>query len=495
MTGRGKGVPTPYYVAPGTAPARGRVLLFSYHFPPSTAAGATRWARMVESLAERGWGADVIARAPEEHGVADWARLDRLPPGTRMYGVPTAESRLSGVVASVVRWRTRRSLRRGGAPAEPASVQGATRPGAPPADAPNIRHRDEVLRAPFTVGEVRRSILAVNYVANQLALGNAAARVAARVLGPEHRAVISSGPPHGLHPAAGRLAARAGLPFVMDMRDPWSLVEIVSASAASRALFAMYGGLERRAVRQARLVLANTDLAASMLRARYPDAADRVLVVMNGSDPIRVPPRPAGRTTFGIAYTGQIYSDRSPTDLFEAAGTVVRRYGLGPEEFALRFMGAFDDATRADLRAAADRAGLGPHLELRPQGPQRAVFELLAESAVLVSLPQSNFTAVPSKLFEYAQFPAWLLALYDEGSAVELLLRGSGADLLRRGDVAGITDALERHLHAFRRGELPAPVNADGRFDRARHAARFLDRFEAALEAAQQARRLNGADA
>src|SRR5262249_10867886 len=40
-----------------------------------------------------------------------------------------------------------------------------------------------------------------------------------------HRAVVTSGPPHWTHVAGKRLAAVIGVPYVMDMRDPWSLFE------------------------------------------------------------------------------------------------------------------------------------------------------------------------------------------------------------------------------------------------------------------------------
>ena len=74
-----------------------------------------------------------------------------------------------------------------------------------------------------------------------------AARCAIKLFDPDvHRAVISCGPPHMAHDA-GRIVSRATrLPFVMDLRDPWSLMQRLPEAMASPVWFRLAARHERR---------------------------------------------------------------------------------------------------------------------------------------------------------------------------------------------------------------------------------------------------------
>jgi len=74
--------------APLAAP---RILLISYHFPPGQAVGGLRWQQFARFARERGWGVDAVTLDPEDLGTPDRERLDKLPDGTRVWGVPEAE--------------------------------------------------------------------------------------------------------------------------------------------------------------------------------------------------------------------------------------------------------------------------------------------------------------------------------------------------------------------------------------------------------------------
>src|SRR5439155_174591 len=76
-----------------------------------------------------------------------------------------------------------------------------------------------------------------------------AARLAQRLVeGCDYRAVITCGPPHLVHEVGWRLKRRTGLPFVMDMRDPWSLTPRLPEHLASPLWFQVARRRERRVV-------------------------------------------------------------------------------------------------------------------------------------------------------------------------------------------------------------------------------------------------------
>jgi hypothetical protein len=103
---------------------------------------------------------------------------------------------------------------------------------------------------------------------------------------------------------------------------------------------------------------------------------------------------------------------------------------------------------------------------------------------VLVSLPQDSHMAIPSKVFEYMRYEAWLLALAEPASATAALLRDTAADVVRPGDMDALADVLRRRYLDFREGRRPARIASDPRFSRRAQAERLFAAIDGVLEAA-----------
>lgn len=474
MTGRDAAAPVFEAPAVGPAPSQ-RILLVSYHFPPSGAVGGLRWQKMAGFAAERGWGVDVLCLDPSQVALRDEARLAELPPGTRLFGVRDERPALD--LLALRAWRLLRAVRpRPGAPRTGnGAAPAAPRPAGDTGD--GTMARADVYAAPWWRPDPRRRWLASTHLARGAAWSRRATRAGLAIADASHRVVVVSGPPHTAHATGVALARRLALPYVMDLRDPWSLHEHVPESIASRAYFEAAARGERRAVQAAALVSCNTELAARAMRAAHPDAADRIIAVMNGSDEETLPPTPP-RERFLIAYAGAVYHSRTPRALFDALGRVVRELGLTPADIGVEFMGIVEGPPGAIAGMARD-AGVEAHLALHTPRPRAEALRFLAGAAMLVSLPQAYDSAVPSKIFEYARFDAWLLALASPESATAMVLEGSGADVVQPDDVDAIAATLRARYLAFASGERPTGVGADGRFSRRRQADRLFERIEA----------------
>src|SRR5207249_4914766 len=147
----------------------------------------------------------------------------------------------------------------------------------------------------------------------------------------------------------------------------------------------------------------------------------------NGYDEDPVPRSRHGRR-FTIEYAGTIYLDRNPRMLFKAAARVVRELALSPSDFRIELMGDVKSFEGVPIEVIAGEEHLNGFVGARPPGLRRDVVEFLADAAMLLSLPQDSDMAIPSKIFEYMQYDAWILALAERDSATERLLRGSNAD-------------------------------------------------------------------
>jgi glycosyltransferase involved in cell wall biosynthesis len=261
------------------------------------------------------------------------------------------------------------------------------------------------------------------------------------------------------------------------MLDPWSLVVRTSRTLASPVYFHLAAKHERRVFECASLILSNTELATKSLRDFYPALSSRFVTIMNGCDDEPLP-LPRRKRTFVIAYAGEIYIDRDPRLLFRAVGRVVRDLKLTPEHIFLRFIGGVESLNGVSLYTMADQEGVRSHISLGPRRPYAETLKFLADAKMLVLLPQDSYTAIPAKLFEYLRFPSWVLALAEEDSATGLLLKGSGADLVRPDDLEHMIDVIRRRYLEHADGVEPTPIAKQGNFDRqsqARMLLRYLD--------------------
>jgi hypothetical protein len=446
-----------------------RLLLISYHFPPDTTIGARRWEKLAHAVTERGWGLDVITHAPDEE-IGD--ALDSLPPGVRVFGVPDPTlgvERVEHMLWRVYRavWPNRRldaSAARAGASRQPRALR------ARPA---SIDRSD--IRPSVRTRDLLRTYWAWVDFTHGARWAQCAAAVAKRIAqSGVHEAVITSGPPHMSH-EAGRLASIAtGLPFVMDMRDPWSLQRRLPESMASPLWYRLAERHERTCIEQAALVVANTEPARAILAALHPDARSRIITVMNGSDDEPLPPR-RDRGRFVIGYAGTIYLDRDPQCLFRAVARVVAAEGLSPAQFGIEILGPFTADERAWVLGLADQEGIADFVTVEPLRPHRAALEFLAGAIMLVTFAGYNLVAIPAKVFEYVRFDAWLLALSEPGSATAQLLQGTSADVVAPFDVEAIAAAITVRYHEYVAGVRPTRVARDDRFSRRAQARILLD--------------------
>ena len=480
MSVAGKSLRPVYTSGDGPAAATKHMLLVSYFFPPVNVVGSHRWLRIAQYAAERGWSFDVVMVHPTGDSSVDPAstmavdleKLAELPRGVNIYQVSDrtswlyeAQRSIWQMLRPIIRWRSDPST--DGRPTRPSGPQQKSeRAGAAEGEGEGEGEGRSPRRAAYLTrlhyGEFRR-------------WARDAARAAAHIVRERRPDIIaSSGPPHSAHEAARQIADRTGIPWVMDMRDPWGAPENTPADFAGPAWARVTGMLEGRCVEAAKLVVLNTEAARRELASRYPDRADRFITVMNGADPLRTELPVTRSTRFTIAYAGNIYVGRDPTVFFAALARVIRDLSLTPEQIGADFLGGGDYA-RDIVLSAAREAGIAPFVSHTPRQSHREALAFLSRAPMLLNLPQHHHLAIPAKVFEYVQMPSWLMVLAESGSATELLLRDSTADVLDPRDVDGIAERLRCRFLQHARGERPSPVNASGRFDRDRQSQILLD--------------------
>lgn len=448
-------------------PRARRLLLITYHFPPSGAAGALRWEKLASLAADRGWLLDVVTLDPAHLGERRDRATHALPAGTRVFHVPAVTLKRERIVTALL--ATVRALR---ARATTADDQ-ADESGAPGSPA----------REPSRPGLASRTYGALCETATQRRWAVDAAVLGLQLASREtYAAVITCGPPHMAHVAGRRVADRHDLPLVLDLRDPWRLVERLADSIDSPVWRWQASWHERGVVPRADLIVMNTVPARDAMRERYPEQASRIIAVMNGFDEDRPATSERGHK-FVVTYTGSIYLDRDPRPLFEAARRLIERRELAPRDFGITLVGSVERGRSGSTIEIARQVGIEEFVELLPHRPRAALREILARSAVLVSLSQDSHLAIPSKIFEYMQFDAWILAMAEPHNAAARLLEGSRADVVPPDDAGRIAERLEQRYDQYRRGEYPVRLATERRFSRRAQADILFDALERCIAA------------
>jgi hypothetical protein len=378
-----------------------RLLVLSFHAPPENAVGGLRWAGLSRHLAQHGWEVRMItASAGAEHV--------RHP-----QGMTVREVHRKAILADHYEgWRKRgknhdRSLTDGGR--ERPSRGGGSGPGVD--RAPERRRRGSIRTA------LADLLTFPDGGRGWLLLGARATRQAILEWMPD--LVVSTGPPHSVHLAADAALRGTGIPWVVDLRDPWA-TPLHRHSPRGWSL-AMLRRLEARVFSRASLLITTTLELRDELRARFPGVL--LAWLPNGVDTRELPPRPAELGAgLSLCHLGTVYFQRDPTPVVQAfARFLAANPAAASQGSTLRFVGSVEPAFRRSLERTAAELGIGAHVEVKGAMPREKALDIMARSGMALVLAQGQGPMVPAKLYEAVGMgmPTLVIAELDSATARE----------------------------------------------------------------------------
>ncbi|MEX2156220.1 MAG: glycosyltransferase [Gemmatimonadales bacterium] len=391
-----------------------RLLVISYHYPSDSEVGGLRWAALTKHLSREGWEAWFLTAAP--------AVSSRTP------GV-TVESCAAGRTASDLYRSVRRAAPAVPLPPNRADLAASRRGVRAALLRPLAALRSEASGLLYLLSEGRGWTL------------RAARRARALIDRVRPDVVVSSGPPHAPHLAAWLATrGRAGVRWVVDLRDPWA-GPVAKAwekdhAGGGRIGAALTRAAERLVLRSASAVFTTTQELAAALSAQYPRAA--IAWVPNGADAEALP-RPSADPFPGlaIAHLGTLYGGRDAGPLLRALRLFLDRCPEARRDGTMfRNAGQEEPTHAAATRRTVADLGLGDHVALHRPLPRAQALELLARSKLAVVLAQDQDYQVPSKLYESVAMGIPTLVVAARDSA-------TGREAVRVGAVVAEPDDLE----------------------------------------------------
>ena len=262
--------------------------------------------------------------------------------------------------------------------------------------------------------------------------------------------IVSTGPPHSMHLIARKLAARTGLPWIADFRDPWTKMFYFKH-------LPLTGWARRKHIAMEKDVLDSASAIVTVtgpLQAEFASMTDTpVHCITNGfdEDDFRQVIEPDG--FFNITHTGLFAGDGNPETLWQ----VLSDKCSSDQEFRrllrIRLVGKTDQEIKESIIAH----GLAENLrDLGYQTHQTATGEQMGASVLL--LPQRKepeYRAVlTGKIFEYLASGHPILGIgLTEGAMADILKETGSGKMIDWDDYKGTEAFIRECWEKFKKDE------------------------------------------
>lgn len=377
-----------------------RVLVVAYYFPPSGGPGVQRVLKMIRYLPDFGWEPVVLTVRDGTFPARDESLLEEIPTGVHVERTRILEP--YGVYRRLTKT------------AQPIDVAVLT----------DVRPRSwrqrlaQWIRGTFFIPDGR-----VGWLIDAVPAGQRLIRQFGI------RAIYTSSPPYTCALIGRALKRRTRLPWVMELRDPWT--GFLTTPRRWWLPRTIDRALERSCLETADCVVAAWEGIIDDARAKYPHVPrEHFVYIPNGFDPADYPPAEPVRTgAFTITYTGSLYGLRNPSMLICALEMLVQQGVIDAERLRVRLIGRVG----SDVAQTLQQSPLWQRIEIVPYVPHRDSIRALQQSDVallVVDRSEDSHAIVPGKVFEYLGAGKPILALAPHGSAVEKLLAETGAGVV-----------------------------------------------------------------
>jgi glycosyltransferase involved in cell wall biosynthesis len=258
--------------------------------------------------------------------------------------------------------------------------------------------------------------------------------------------IVTTGPPHSTHLAGLEVSKKTSVPWLADLRDPWTNIYYnhqLPRTAGTKAKDLAY---ETSVLQGASAIT----VVSPGMADEFGNRAKRTKIIYNGYDTDDIPKkRPQPYPEFTLSHIGNFFPSMESAGLIKALKRLIAEEPTFASHFKLRFTGLLDPQVQLRL----EEAGLAPYMEVKKPVPHKeAVLEMMRATMLLFSIPaEGNVRAmVTGKVFEYLATGLPILALGDDRSgAAEVLIMAGQEKMCAHEDGVRIFEKLQKRYHIW----------------------------------------------
>ncbi len=383
-----------------------KILLISYHFPPSTAIGGMRIASFAKYLPAEGWDPYVLTLKDRYLERKDMKRLDSLD------GVPISKAgKLITLRDAYLKIRS--LLRR--------NKESIGNVGEMAVKSDSITAVEEKKR-----GRLEHLIVSLMFLPDDVCDWILPATIKAiHILRREKiDYILTSCPPYSVHLVG--LLIKILMPkvkWVADFRDPWAVPTVKNEFFTTSFSNAIDRRLERFVIQRAELVCTTTKNLAETFIGFYTQCqSSKFKLIPNGFDGEVVSSTDKHcYDTFTISYTGALYYGRTPEPVFQAVALLIKNNKITPTEIRIKLVGECRYVEGVPIADTIAQYGLESVVEVIDPVPQTEAQQIIKQSHVALLLAPNQPYQIPAKTYDYMGLGTPILALTGEGATADLI--------------------------------------------------------------------------
>lgn len=345
-----------------------KVLIITYYWPPGSGPGVQRFLKFSKYLQEFGWEPMILTVENGSYPSIDFSLVKDIPEGLKVFKTKTFEP---------FQWYNILKGKKGK----------STGVGMVGMQEKNLLQKFALhIRANYFIPDARKG------------WEKYALKKAKSILQEEHiDAIITTGPPHSAHLIGLDLKKQMNLPWIADMRDPWTTVFYNEFLPRTEATKQKDKTLEDSVLQSADGVA----VVSNGLKEEFSDRNDNISIIYNGFDetdlPLSVPQR---NKRFTISYVGNFKPNQNVEILWEVFSEIKKDEIDFSADLELFITGNIDISVIKSIQFH----GLQDNLSLSPfVAHQEAVHRMNSADMLLFVIPRSerNKLIITGKLFEY----------------------------------------------------------------------------------------------
>ncbi|MGM0530855.1 MAG: glycosyltransferase family 4 protein [Bacteroidota bacterium] len=393
---------------------RKKVLIITYYWPPGSGPGVQRFLKMSKFLYEFGWEPIILTVKNGSYPSTDYSLLNDIPQKLKVYKTKTIEpftlyNKLTGgkgkqVGVGMIGLQDKKSL---------------------------IKKLSLFIRANIFLPDARRGWIPFAYkeankIHNKTKLD----------------AIVTTGPPHSTHFIGLKLKKHLSLPWLVDMRDPWSNNFFNKALPRTHYTKKLEKKFEDK-------ILKNADFVTTVspgLKEEFQHRNQNIEIIYNGYDQEDIPePIHHKSSTFSLSYIGNMKPNQNIKALWEAIKELCEEIDGFKKNFRISLTGNLD----ASLLEALKRDNLDEIANIQQFVPHNQATELMNRSQLLLFIvpkTDSNKLIITGKLFEYIATCSPILSIGPvDGDAAKILAETERDPMWNYTDKEGIKNTILKY--------------------------------------------------
>jgi hypothetical protein len=404
-----------------------KILLISYHFPPSTAVGGLRASNFAKYLPSFDWIPHVLTLEDHYLSAPDWERLKDLE-AIRIIKAGQLPTLRDAYLLAKKNYN--RILKRNSKPQKKLEM---------PNSSWITRSNRETLS-----GKMKRylSSLFLNFPDLENGWIIPAVFQAVREIRNEKiNCFLTSLPPYSVHLVGILVKMMTGVKWVADFRDPWMTgrIKFLGCALSNR----IESWLEREVIRKADLVIFNVQQLRDVYKNKYAnEPASKFIYIPNSIDHGTFSQVKSFRKyeKFTLSYIGNLYWDRSPEPIFEALSQLIREGKADPEEVRIKLVGGCK-YVKGDLITEIIHAyDLDQVVEVSEAVPYYNALEIIRQSHLALLFAPNQPLQIPGKVYDYIGVGVKILAIAEKSASADLIQSTNSGKAFHPSDVENIKE-------------------------------------------------------